>query len=81
MLKPEPCPMHVECCEHCKEWEPIPFHNDGGVCLAARGMSMHQRSTPDSLNRSAKVPLKTREPLRGSDRIVLSKFLNTASFV
>lgn len=55
MLKPELCPMHVECCEHCKEWEPIPFHDDGGVCLARHGMSMHRRSTPDFGNKGANL--------------------------
>lgn len=65
MLKPELCPMHVECCEHCKEWEPIPFHDDGGVCLARHEMSVHRLSTPDSLNRSAKVPPKDERAAAG----------------
>jgi len=56
MLKPELCPMHVERCEHCQEWEPIPFHDDGGVCLAGRGMSVHRRSTPDFGNKRANLP-------------------------
>ena len=55
MLKPELCPMHVECCEHCKEWEPIPFHNDGGVCLARREMSTHQGSSPGFGNKGANL--------------------------
>ncbi len=55
MLKPELCPMHVECCEHCKEWEPIPFHDDGGVCLAEREMSVHRLSTPDFDNKGANL--------------------------
>ena len=25
--------MHVQCCENCEDWEPIPFHRDGGLCL------------------------------------------------
>ncbi len=25
--------MSVEKCEKCKHWEPIPFHDNGGVCM------------------------------------------------
>ena len=81
MLKPKLCPMHVECCEQCQNWEPIPFHDDGGVCLARGEMSMRRLSTPDFPDRSAKVPPKTRESLSGPHRILLSKLQNTASFV
>jgi hypothetical protein len=33
MKKPDMCKENVEICENCRNWEPIPFHDDGGVCI------------------------------------------------
>ncbi len=46
--------MHVEYCEDCEDWEPIPFHDKGGVCLRHR-MPMGRQITPDFLRRAAKA--------------------------
>ena len=32
--KPHVCSIDIEYCENCREWEPIPFHYNGGLCLA-----------------------------------------------
>ncbi|MGB2884440.1 MAG: hypothetical protein WBC47_02510 [Dehalococcoidia bacterium] len=54
MIKPETCRMHVEYCEDCEDWEPIPFHNEGGVCLRHR-VPVRRQLTPDFLRRAAKI--------------------------
>lgn len=56
MVKPEQCQMQVEHCEECKEWMPIPFHEDGGVCLTRGKVPMRRLSPPNSLDRTTKLP-------------------------
>jgi hypothetical protein len=46
--------MHVEYCEDCEDWEPIPVHDKGGVCLRRR-MPMDRQITLDFLRRAAKA--------------------------
>jgi hypothetical protein len=43
MRKPEKCGMHVQHCESCEDWEPIPFHGNGGLCLR-RGRKAHRQA-------------------------------------
>jgi hypothetical protein len=33
MKKPDMCKINVEICENCRNWEPIPFHDNGGECI------------------------------------------------
>jgi len=33
-------------CSECVDWEPIPFHQNGGVCLRARGAAASWLSMP-----------------------------------
>jgi len=30
------CGMNLDRCERCVYWEPIPFHQNGGVCMSRR---------------------------------------------
>ena len=46
--------MHVEYCEDCEDWEPIPFHDKGGECLRC-GMPLRRRLTADVLRQAAKA--------------------------
>ncbi len=48
--------MHIKYCEDCSKWEPIPFHNDGGMCLVRAGTPVHAISDLDSADRPAKAP-------------------------
>ena len=41
MVKPDRCPMQVKCCEECRHWEPVPFHDKGGFCSLKGGMPAH----------------------------------------
>jgi len=43
MRKPERCEMPVHDCESCEDWEPIPFHGHGGLCLR-RGRKAHRQA-------------------------------------
>ena len=45
--------FRVKYCESCKDWEPIPFHREGGVCMDRRAV-VRQQLTPDFLRRAAK---------------------------
>ncbi len=54
MTKPDKCKMHVKHCESCEDWEPIPFHDKGGLCLGSR-KPMRLQLTADYLRRSAKA--------------------------
>jgi hypothetical protein len=33
MKRPDVCRVNVEICENCRNWEPIPFHHNGGECI------------------------------------------------
>jgi hypothetical protein len=33
MKRPDMCKVNVEICESCRNWEPIPFHDNGGECI------------------------------------------------
>ncbi|UCG83563.1 MAG: hypothetical protein JSW38_01730 [Dehalococcoidia bacterium] len=37
-MKLKQCLMNMDKCEDCYYWEPIPFHDSGGVCMAKRKM-------------------------------------------
>jgi hypothetical protein len=54
MIKLGTCRMHVKYCEDCEDWEPIPYHNKGGVCLRRRTPT-RQQLTPDLLRLAAKA--------------------------
>ena len=58
MLKPERCQMKVECCEQCGHWEPVPFHDRGGVCLLRRKAPSYWRIAGTSQNPSARASQK-----------------------
>jgi hypothetical protein len=45
--------FRVKYCESCKDWEPIPFHGEGGVCMGRR-VGERQQLTPDFIRRAAK---------------------------
>jgi len=34
MMEKKQCLIYTDKCENCQYWEPIPFHDDGGVCMA-----------------------------------------------
>ena len=34
-------------CANCSQWEPIPFHDDGGVCMAGAGAPSSRESAQD----------------------------------
>ncbi len=64
MAKPEKCKMHVKHCENCEDWEPIPFHDKGGLCLGRR-RPMRWQLTADSLRQAAKAPSRDLRSLSG----------------
>jgi len=38
------CRMQAPNCANCEGWEPIPFHDNGGVCLAKAGMPVYRQT-------------------------------------
>ena len=54
MVKPDRCPMHVKCCEECRHWEPVPFHDRGGFCSLKGERPAHWQLVPEP----QKVPAK-----------------------
>ena len=36
MTKSQSYETNISYCVNCKHWEPIPFHNNGGVCTAKK---------------------------------------------
>ena len=52
MIKPDKCRMHVQCCENCEDWEPIPFHVEGGLCLR-RGRLMRRKAAANLIRGTA----------------------------
>jgi hypothetical protein len=46
--------MHIEYCEDCEDWEPIPFHDKGGECLRCK-MPIRRWLTADVLRQAAKA--------------------------
>jgi len=38
-MNTERCMVSIEKCSKCGYWEPIPFHDNGGVCMAPKGSS------------------------------------------
>lgn len=42
MRRPELCSANVAKCEDCKHWEPIPFHDKGGVCISSEDVSTYR---------------------------------------
>ena len=63
MRKPEQCRMHVQHCESCEDWESIPFHNEGGLCLR-RNRLAHRKAAANMIYGAAKdTRAATRRPI------------------
>lgn len=41
------CQMQAPNCANCDGWEPIPFHDNGGVCLAKAGIPVYRQTARD----------------------------------
>ncbi len=57
MKKPDMCKINVEICENCRNWEPIPFHDDGGVCIPPMEVIMVKSAPPVIGKETEKVPV------------------------
>jgi hypothetical protein len=64
MRKPDKCRMHVQHCETCEDWEPIPFHRDGGLCLR-RGTAMRRQAAASITGRARSSTRPARRNLIG----------------
>ncbi len=57
MKRPDVCRVNVEICENCRNWEPIPFHHNGGECIPPLEAPA-VRLTPLAIeNETVKVPV------------------------
>ncbi|MEE8373857.1 MAG: hypothetical protein V3R87_09065 [Dehalococcoidia bacterium] len=43
-VAPRGCRMQAPNCANCDEWEPIPFHDNGGVCLPKAGIPVYRQT-------------------------------------
>ncbi len=50
--------MNVKICEDCRYWEPIPFHDMGGVCIPPVEMPVARLIIPAPASKVEKVPVK-----------------------
>lgn len=59
MKRPELCLISkVEKCEDCVNWEPIPFHDNGGECIPPEEITVVKLVAPAALSSPEKVPVK-----------------------
>jgi hypothetical protein len=50
----ERCHMNSDKCEDCVYWEPIPFHQDSGVCMSRKTLNVVPSNTIVSVKRQKK---------------------------
>lgn len=59
MRRPDSCLLSkVEKCEDCRNWEPIPFHDNGGDCIPPEETTLIKRVNSVVLSSPEKVPVK-----------------------
>jgi hypothetical protein len=46
--------MNSNKCEDCVYWEPIPFHQDGGVCMSRKTLNVVSSNTIVSVKKQKK---------------------------
>ena len=57
MKRPDMCRMNVGICESCRNWEPIPFHDNGGECIPPVEVSMVKLAPLVIGKKTEKVPV------------------------
>ena len=64
MRKPKQCRMHVQHCDNCEDWEPIPFHSEGGLCLRRSRLARQKAAANLILGTARDARVDTRRPVR-----------------
>ncbi len=57
MKRPDMCRVNVEICENCRNWEPIPFHHNGGECIPPVEVSVIRLAPLAIKKETEKVPV------------------------